>query len=171
MSRNGFMQNLPLWQDANREISFFWTFPAWNLCLRVQLAKQILTPPPGHLVPALVFLQSINVNRGTIFFFATVRVNRLISILVVIIWNIATNGASMFTRTCRLFSIVVTSSRLSWRHLDCRDVIKICGQLWSQERPYMKFWASFPKIYRFQQAKPIRKWTLQIGLVCCNGKN
>ena len=30
--------------------------------------------------------------------------------------NIATNIASMFTRTCRLFSIVVTSSRLSWRH-------------------------------------------------------
>ena len=27
--------------------------------------------------------------------------------------NIATNVASMFTRTCRLFSIVVTSSRLS----------------------------------------------------------
>ena len=47
--------------------------------------------------------------------------------------------------------------RLSWRHLDCRNVIKICGQLWSQEQPCMKFWASFPKIYRFQQAKPIRR--------------
>ena len=57
--------------------------------------------------------------------------------------NIATNVASMFTRTCRL----------SWRHLDCRDVIKICGQLWSQEQPYMKFWASFSQIYRLQKAK------------------
>ena len=39
---------------------------------------------------------------------------------------------------------------------DCRDVIKIWGQLWSQEQPYMKFWASRPQIYGFQQAKPIR---------------
>ena len=66
----------------------------------------------------------------------------------------------MFTRTCRL----------SWRHLDCRDVIKICGQLWSQMQPYMKFWASFSKIYRFQQAKPIRKLTIHIGLACLNRK-
>ena len=35
---------------------------------------------------------------------------------------------------------------------DCHDVIKICGQLWSEEQPYMKFWASSPQIYRFQQA-------------------
>ena len=28
---------------------------------------------------------------------------------------------------------------------DCRDVIKICGQLWLQEQPYAKFWASFPQ--------------------------
>ena len=74
--------------------------------------------------------------------------------------NIATNVASMFTRTCRL----------SWRHLDCRDVIKICGQLWSQEQPYMKFWASFPQTYRLQQAKQIRKLTKQIGLACWNRK-
>ena len=60
--------------------------------------------------------------------------------------------------------------RLSWRQLDCHDVIKICGQLWSQEQPYMKFWASFPKIYRFQLAKPIRKLTIQIGLACWNRK-
>ena len=60
--------------------------------------------------------------------------------------------------------------RLLWRRLDCRDVIKICGQLWSQEQPYMKFWASFPKIYRFQQAKPIRKLTIQIDLACWNRK-
>ena len=60
--------------------------------------------------------------------------------------------------------------RLSRRHLDCRDVIKKCGQLWSQEQPYMKFSASFPKIYRFQQAKPIRKLTIQIGLACWNWK-
>ena len=77
-----------------------------------------------------------------------------------LIRNIATNVASMFTRTCQL----------SWRHLDCRDVIKICGQLWSQEPLYMKFLASFPKIYRFQQAKPIRKLTKQVGLVCWNRK-
>ena len=31
MLRNGFMQNLPLWQDAEREISLFWTFPAWHV--------------------------------------------------------------------------------------------------------------------------------------------
>ena len=74
--------------------------------------------------------------------------------------NIGTKVASMFTRTCRL----------SWRHLDCRDVIKICGQLWSQMQPYMKFWASFSKIYRFQKAKPIRKLTIQIGLACLNRK-
>ena len=74
--------------------------------------------------------------------------------------NIATNVASMFTRTCRL----------SWRHLDCHDVIKICGQLWSQEQPYMKFWTSFPQIYRLQQAKQIRKLTKQIGLACWNRK-
>ena len=29
---------------------------------------------------------------------------------------------------------------------DCRDVIKVCGQLLSEEQPYMKFWASFPQI-------------------------
>ena len=74
-------------------------------------------------------------------------------------WNDC-NVASMFTRTCRL----------SWRHLDCRDVIKICGQLWSQEKPYMKFWASFPQIYGFQQTKQIRKLTKQIGLTCWNRK-
>ena len=34
----------------------------------------------------------------------------------------------------------------------------------------MKFWASFPKIYRFQQAKPIRKLTIPIGLTCWNWK-
>ena len=77
-----------------------------------------------------------------------------------LIRNIATNVASMFTRTCRL----------SWRHLDCRDVIKICGQLWSQEQPYMTFWASFPQIYRLQQAKQICKLTKQIGLACWNRK-
>ena len=32
MSRNGFTQNLPLWQDAKREISLFWTFPTWHVC-------------------------------------------------------------------------------------------------------------------------------------------
>ena len=53
---------------------------------------------------------------------------------------------------------------------DCRDVIKICGQLWSQEQPYMKFWASFLRIYGFQQAKPIRKSMIQIGLACWNWK-
>ena len=74
--------------------------------------------------------------------------------------NIATNFASMFTRT----------RRLSWRHLDCLDVIKICGQLWSQEQPYTKFWASFPKIYRFQHAKQIRKLAIQIGLACWKRK-
>ena len=31
--------------------------------------------------------------------------------IVNFIWNIATNVASMFTRTCRLFSIVATSSK------------------------------------------------------------
>ena len=62
--------------------------------------------------------------------------------------NIATNVASMFTRTCRLFSIVVKSSRLLWHHQNM-------WASWSQEQPYMKFWVSFPKIYRFQQAKPI----------------
>ena len=53
----------------------------------------------------------------------------------------------------------------------CRDVIQICGQLWSQEQSYMKFWASFPKIYRFQQAKQIRKLTLRIGLLGKSKKN
>ena len=45
---------------------------------------------------------------------------------------------------------------------DCCDVIKICGQLWSQEQPSMKFWASFLWIYGIQQAKQIRK--LRYGL-------
>ena len=71
--------------------------------------------------------------------------------------NIATSFASVFMRTSRLFSIVVTSSKYG-------------GQLWSQELPYMKFWASFPKIYRFQQAKPIHKLTIQMGLACWNQK-
>ena len=81
-----------------------------------------------------------------------------------LIRNIATNVASMFTRTCRLFFLS------SWRYFDCPDVIKICGQLWSQEQPYNQFWASFPKIYRFQQAKPIRKLTIQIALARWNRK-
>ena len=34
----------------------------------------------------------------------------------------------------------------------------------------MKFWASFPKIYRFQQAKPIRKLMTRIVLACWNRK-
>ena len=50
-----------------------------------------------------------------------------LGLLYILIRNIATNVAPMFTRTCRLFSIVVT------------DVIKIFGQFWSQEQPYMKF--------------------------------
>ena len=33
MSRNGFAQNLPLLQDAKREISLFWTFPTWHVCM------------------------------------------------------------------------------------------------------------------------------------------
>ena len=53
---------------------------------------------------------------------------------------------------------------------DCRDVIKKCGQLWSQEQRYMKFLASFPRIYRFQQAKIIRKLRIRIGLACWNRK-
>ena len=53
---------------------------------------------------------------------------------------------------------------------DCRDVIKICGQLWSQEQPSMKFWASFPRIYGIQQAKQIRKLTIPISLTCWNRK-
>ena len=31
MSRNGFALNLPLWQDAKREISLFWTFSTWHV--------------------------------------------------------------------------------------------------------------------------------------------
>ena len=62
----------------------------------------------------------------------------------------------MFTCTCRL----------SWRHLDCVATV-ITG---SQEQLYKKFWASFPKIYRFQQARPIRKLTIQICLVYWNRK-
>ena len=31
MSRNGLTQNLPLWQDAKREISLFWTFLTWHV--------------------------------------------------------------------------------------------------------------------------------------------
>ena len=88
------------------------------------------------------------------------RPPRSVSKTTLSIRNIATNVASMFTRTCRL----------SWRHLDCRDVIKICGQLWSQEQPYMKFWASFPQIYRLQQAKQIRKLMKQKGLACWKRK-
>ena len=34
----------------------------------------------------------------------------------------------------------------------------------------MKFSASFPKIYRFQQAKQIRKLSIQIGLASWNRK-
>ena len=52
----------------------------------------------------------------------------------------------------------------------CRDVLKICGQFWSHEQHFMKFWASFPKIYRFQQAKPILKLTIRISLACLNRK-
>ena len=89
------------------------------------------------------------------------RVLRYIDILWHPYWhliqNVVTNVASMFTRTC-------------WLFFNCCDVIKICGQLWSQEQPYMKFWASFPQIYGFQQAKPIRKLMLQIGLACWNWK-
>ena len=33
MARNGFAQNLPLWQDAKREISLFSTFPTWHVWL------------------------------------------------------------------------------------------------------------------------------------------
>ena len=33
MSRNGFAQNLPLWQNAKREISLFWTFQTWHVCV------------------------------------------------------------------------------------------------------------------------------------------
>ena len=72
--------------------------------------------------------------------------------------NIATNVASILPRTCRLFSIVVTLSK--------------CGQIWSQKQPYMTFWASFPQIYEFQQAKLILKLTIWIGLAwaCWNRK-
>ena len=68
--------------------------------------------------------------------------------------NIATNVASMY------IPIV----------FDCLDVIIICRQLWSQEQPYMKFWASFHQIYGFQQVKLIRKLTIRIGLACWNRK-
>ena len=65
----------------------------------------------------------------------------------------------------------LTSHQWSRALADCfRDIIKICGQLWLQEQPYLKFWASFPKIYRFQQAKPILKLTIQIGLAGWNRK-
>ena len=70
----------------------------------------------------------------------------------VTIWNIATNVASMFTRTSWLFSIVMMSS-------------KYVGNF--GHRPFMKFWVSFPQIFEFQQAKPIRKLTIQIGLMAC----
>ena len=35
MSQNGFMQNIPLWQNAKGEISLFWTFPTWHVCIVV----------------------------------------------------------------------------------------------------------------------------------------
>ena len=53
--------------------------------------------------------------------------------------------------------------RLSWRHQNM-------WAIWSQEQPHMKLWASFPKIYRFQQANLIRKLTLWISLACWNRK-
>ena len=56
-----------------------------------------------------------------------------------------------------------------WASCNC-DVIKICGQLWSQEQPSMKFWASFPRIDGIQQAKQICKLTIRIGLACWNWK-
>ena len=31
MPLNNFAQNLPIWQDAKREISLFWTFPTWHV--------------------------------------------------------------------------------------------------------------------------------------------
>ena len=34
MSQIGFAQNLPLWQNAKREISLFWTFHTWHVCKR-----------------------------------------------------------------------------------------------------------------------------------------
>ena len=53
---------------------------------------------------------------------------------------------------------------------NCRDIIKICGQRWSQEQLFMKFWASFLRIYGFQQAKPIHKVTIRICLAHWNRK-
>ena len=69
-------------------------------------------------------------------------------------------AARSVLRYCKLDSCV----------FDCRDVIKICGQLWSEEQPYMKFSASFPQIYRFQQAKLIHKLRIRIDLACWNWK-
>ena len=94
-------------------------------------------------------------------------VPKLLLILMWILRNTATNVTSMFTRTCRLFSIVVTSSWLSWRHQNMWATLITGATLHEATTLH---WASFPKIYRFQQAKPIRKLTIQIGLVCWNRK-
>ena len=59
---------------------------------------------------------------------------------------IVTNVTSMFTRTCLLFLIAVTSS-------------KYVGNYGQRETLHK---ARFPQMYRFQQAKPIRKLTIQI---------
>ena len=73
--------------------------------------------------------------------------------------NIATNVASTFTHTCRLFSIVVTSSEYvgNFGHrsnLTC-----------SFEQVFLRF-----TLYLFQQAKLIRKLRIRNGLACWNRK-
>ena len=70
------------------------------------------------------------------------------------IWNIATNVASMFTYTCRLFSIFVTSS-------------KYVDNFGNRSSLFLKL---FPQIYGFQQAKPIHNLTIRIGFACWNRK-
>ena len=76
--------------------------------------------------------------------------------------------------TDRQYGISQLTSHQSSRALadcfDCRDVIKICGQLWSQEQPYMKFWASFSQNYRFKESKLIRKLRIRFGFACWNRK-
>ena len=78
------------------------------------------------------------------------------------------------------WTILLIRHYRNWRHtdvhahlptvFDCRDVIRICGQLWSQEQPYRTFWASFSPVYGFMQSKLIRLLTIHIGLACWNQK-
>ena len=72
--------------------------------------------------------------------------------------NITTNVASMFTRTCRLFSIVVTSPKYTF---------VICTLVTGATLHDL---SKFYQIYGFQQAKPFCKLTIRIGLVCWNRK-